>query len=412
VQVLALAAEPSLSAALNMMDGWEVTFASEVEHASQLSRGAAIVLVGGGTDEGLRVVEELRGKGVTIPAVIIGDEPPPEGARYPVVVPPFTLEELRALVEIVVRDSATKAVLRPTTETTVRTEPAVDPYASPAPVEPERHLKLAPAPEHAPAVAAPPVSEPVQEEPGPVLPPPPPPSLPPAETPPPVQTPAAHAAPAPPERSAPIPPVPAEAVIVGPSRGQAVRRGLLRRRTREEERAAAPQSTVTGKLSAAAGALSQIEAALEEIPVLANLRDLTQALITEVVEMFSPQLAGLYLPAPEGYRVWASHGFSSVERTMTVAPHQPLFADILSRHEAVLIEPLDLAQSLVSGIGGARTNGFLAAPIEAHGKSVGVLVVGREHFANEDLSRLESLADEASMGLAVALGLDQLRGLL
>ena len=97
---------------------------------------------------------------------------------------------------------------------------------------------------------------------------------------------------------------------------------------------------------------------------------------------------------------------------MSVQPHQPLFVDLLVRHEAVLIEPLDLAQSLVVGVGGARTNSFLASPIEIDRVCVGVIVAGRGHFENEDLDHLESLAEEAGMGLGVALGLDRVRRLL
>jgi hypothetical protein len=422
LRVLALSTEPSLAAALNMMDGWDVAFASEVEQASQSSSGVSIVLVGGGTGEGLLAVEQLRAKGVTIPAVVIGDAPAPEGARFPVVIPPFTLEELRALVEIVVRDAATKAVLRPNADAG-QAAPIIEDQRAPEPTrepvqydEPERHLRLAPDPSGLEPTVVADVERTVEQETidqearTPEAPPVPAASL----APPAYQTPPPQPAP---ERAAPkAPPIPAGAVIVGPGSGDSVKRGLLRRRQKEVAPAPEPtptrEMTTAAKLEAAADALARIEAALNELPVLADLRDLTQVLIGEVVELLSPQVAGLYLPSPEGYRVWASHGFSSVERTMVVQPHQPLFADLFQNHEAVLIEPLDLAQSLVSGIGGARTNSFIASPIEANRKSVGVMIVGGEHFENEDLDRLEALTQEAATGLAIALGLDQLRALL
>jgi transcriptional regulator with GAF, ATPase, and Fis domain len=172
------------------------------------------------------------------------------------------------------------------------------------------------------------------------------------------------------------------------------------------------ENQVSAKLRAAFDALSAVENAIEELPVLTDLRGLTQALVGEVVELLSPQTAAIYLPSPDGFRVWASHGFSNVEKTMAVQTHQPLFADLLVRHESVLIEPLDLAYQLAAGVGGARTNAFLASPIEVNRTCVGVIVAGREHFENEDLDHLEALAEEAAMGLGIALGLDRLRGFL
>jgi len=77
-----------------------------------------------------------------------------------------------------------------------------------------------------------------------------------------------------------------------------------------------------------------------------------------------------------------------------------------------LLEPLDMAQQLADGVGGARTKAFLATPIEVNQKCVGVIVAGREHFENEELDRLAALANEAALGLGVALGLDRLRSKL
>lgn len=221
------------------------------------------------------------------------------------------------------------------------------------------------------------------------------------------------------QRVSPLPPLedgsqasrgPGEAVVDGsPSetRGAVHGRGILRRRPKAVPPPA--EDVLSNKLRAAAEAVDNIELAIAELPVLTDLRELTEGLLGAVVELLEPQTAGIYLPSPDGFRVWASHGFANVERTMAVQAHQPLFADILVRHEAVLIEPLDLAHSLVAGVGGARTNGLLASPIEAKGSCIAVIVVGREHFENDDLDRLESLAQEAAMGLAVALGLDRLR---
>jgi hypothetical protein len=404
VRVVALSTEPSLAAALNMMADWEVAFASETEQAAQLTAGAAVVLISGGTEEGLRLAEELRSLGVTIPAVIVGDSAVPDDARYPVITPPFTLQELE---QVVVRAVGGGKQSRPPG---VSPSPSLiettDALQAPTVDKAAKHLSVA---QSAPEPVSPPgraefdvserpaqgaTSTPVPAPPRPVVAPPPP------------QGPSQQ------RQSSTAPPIPVDAVIIGPAttapRGS-MGRGLLRRRPKTIEPA---ENRLSNTLREATEGLSKIEEAMEELPVLTDLRELTQALLGEVVDLLAPQTAAVYLPGPDGFRVWASHGFANVERTMAVQSHQPLFADLLVRHEAVLIEPLDLAVSLVAGVGGARTNAFIASPIEANQKCVGVIVAGRDHFENEDLDHLESLAQEVAMGLALALGLDRLKGLL
>jgi GAF domain-containing protein len=191
-------------------------------------------------------------------------------------------------------------------------------------------------------------------------------------------------------------------------RSYASGRNLLRRRAKPL-RQQTEENDVRAKLRAAFAGVASLEKALSEVPVLTNLIELSQALMSEVVDLLTPDTAGLYLPGPDGFRVWASHNFSTVEKQMVIQTHQPLFADLLVRHEALLIEPLDLAHGLANGVGGARTNAFLASPIELERTCFGVIVAGRGHFENEDLDRLDALSEEAAPGLAVALGLDRLR---
>jgi hypothetical protein len=409
VRIVALSAEPSLSAALNMMADWEVAFASEVEQAVQLTVGAAVVLIGGGTEEGLRLAEALRSLGVTIPAVIVGDSAVPEDARYPVITPPFTLQELG---QVIVRAAGGAKQSRPPTSSPLGTPPEKTGNGELAPMRdssPTKPPSVAPSSsgsgatptEPTPAKMVEPSELKVAE-----------PARPPAAP----RTAVAPSPVRPAEQRAPAatPTVPAEPVSAGPAtsppRESSIGRGLLRRRHKEVELV---EDSLSDTLRAAAEGLSKIEEAMEELPVLTDLHELTEALLGEVVELLQPQTAAVYLPGPDGFRVWASHGFANVERTMAVQTHQPLFADILVRHEAVLIEPIDLAVSLVAGIGGARTNAFIASPVEANSKCIGVIVAGRDHFENEDLDRLENLVEEASLGLAVALGLDRLKmGLL
>src|SRR5207253_10471239 len=106
MRVVALRAEPSLAAALNMTTDWEVVYADDPEQAAQVIAGANVVLIGGGTEEGLRLAESVRTLGITIPAVVVGDTPVSGTERYPVLTPPFTLDELLAVVVRAVAGSA------------------------------------------------------------------------------------------------------------------------------------------------------------------------------------------------------------------------------------------------------------------------------------------------------------------
>ena len=402
MRVVALSAEPSLAAALNMSSDWEVVYATEPEQAVQVIAGANVVLIGGGTEEGLRLAESLRTLGVTIPAVIVGDTPTPDGARYPVLTRPFTLDELHTAIERAVAGSRQSAP--PPGPVSVEAlpvqqfPPAVEktPPRAPNPERPGRrgHLEVAREPSESPAASVAPVAPaaPAAAVQGP-----------PASTPVAAPAPGATKVPAVTHHVPDTTPSPTAKPDVVPGRG------LLRRKPKYAEPV---ENAVSDLLRAAFDSLNAVEAAIDELPVLTDLRALTQALMGEVVDLLTPETAAIYLPAPDGFRVWASHGFSNVEKTMAVQSHQPLFADMLVRHEAVLIEPLDLAQQLATGVGGARTNAFIASPIEVNRKCVGVIVAGRDHFENEDLDRLEALAEEAAMGLGVALGLDRVRRLL
>jgi hypothetical protein len=387
VKIVALAAEPSVAAALNMMDDWEVFYASEPDEAVAEIQGASVVLIGGGTDEGLELAEYVRALGVTIPVVIVGDNDAPSAARYPVVTRPFTLDELHSAIDRAVTGA-------------MQSVPAQEAAAVQASVSAEvnqpseaarrvRHLEVAPEPDE---VVVLPVKEVVQE--------------PPAVA---VGTDAVVTAPAPEPEEKAAPEVAPDAAHAPAfrRRQEAAGRGLLRRRAKEEQVPA--EDPMTAALREAFDSLASVEKAIDDLPVLTDLAELTQALLGEVTGLLWPQTAAIYLPGPDGFRVWASHGFSNVEKTMAVQSHQPLFVDLLVRHESVLIEPLDMAQQLAAGVGGARTKAFLATPIEVNKKCVGVIVAGREHFENEDLDHLDALAHEAALGLGIALGLDRIR---
>ena len=381
MRIVALSADASLAAALNMSLQWEVAYATEPEEAAEIIAGASVVLIGGGTEEGLRLAESLRTLGVTIPAVVVGDDPAPEGARHPVLSRPFTLDELNLTIE----QAAAGAAQSPPAQITP--EP-------PAATPPKRHLEVAPEPPSAKPAPAP-VATRESTAPAEVPAPPPPPVAPAVQPPPPKPSPVRRR-----EVTLEQPAAPAAAHT---SAG----RNLLGRKPKAP--AESVENEVSVRLRAAFDGVKALESAIEGLPVLTDLVGLTQALLGEVVDLLTPETAAVYLPGPDGFRVWASHNFSQVEKTKAVQTHQPLFADLLVRHQALLIEPLDMAQTLANGVGGARTNAFLAAPMDVDRICVGIIVAGRGHFEDEDLDRLEGLAVEAALGLGIALGLDRLK---
>lgn len=399
MRVLAVAAESSIAAALNMMEGWEVVFEHEAGRVEGAAREAGVVIVGGGTDSGLALIQELRERGVAAPAVVLGDVPPPEGAEVTVVVPPFTLDELRLAVEAAVRlgrsaRGGTREILADV-PSPVRTpdeelpDPGPPPPAMPDTTqfrEPTTPPTAAPETEEEPALMVVETS---------------PPSIPDVRE---------------PQSLAPVTALPQREPIRHPSSPAATapaeqpRRWGRRRAQREE---AAPQADtempMAERLRIAELAARELEGVVRKLPVLVDLHALAAALVGEVVERFAPEIAVLYVPGPNGFRVAAAEGLTSSERRMVVNADQPLFSKIWSSREAHLVAPLDLARGLVTGIGGARTEALIAGPVEAEGGCVGIIVVGGPDFTDGDLDKLDALAREAAPGLAVAQTIERLR---
>lgn len=167
---------------------------------------------------------------------------------------------------------------------------------------------------------------------------------------------------------------------------------------------------MVARLKAAIVAGNELEALLDEMSALAQPRAMAHAFLGGVIDLFTPQVAAVYAPATDGtYSVIASHGLSTVEAGMKVMPGQPLFLEVVTGLQAILIAPVDLAQGFVAGIGGARTEALLAAPLEVDGICYGIVIVGRKEFSEFDLELLAELADEAAPGLAVAELVDRIR---
>jgi hypothetical protein len=407
--------DANLLAALNsMMRDWEIETVRDAAAVS--SADAALALVdSGSTERGLETARLLWKNGVEIPFLVIGDAEAPAGTPLRVLVRPFTLQDL---IEAVTEVSAAPAI--------EPVESGVEPAGEPEPVVVEEPVAAEP---EGPAAVRPegPAFAPAEEEPAAAA----------QELP--------EAAPAPEEEAgeAQAPSIPTTAEAIGlalrqetesepepvppspvgqrptapvrPPQPAAERaegkRRFLRRRV--EPKKQAPEETedpVVVRLKSAIHAGKDFERLLIELPVLAQPRAMAHAFLAEVVALFGPQVAAVYASGLDGsYSVIAAHGLSTVEAGMRVLPSQPLFLEIAQGLEAVLISPLDLAQGLVAGIGGARTEALMAAPLEVDGACHAIAIVGRQQFSEFDLDLLSELAEEAAPGLAVAQMLDRLR---
>jgi GAF domain len=426
VRVLALTRNASLLVALgSMMRDWEVVNVRDVASASEVEPGSAVALIDfGGTEEGFVAATELYEKGIMIPCVILGDEPT-DGANVRVLVRPFSLEDLASAVQ----EASTKPAVAPVraparvdeypatdadehqgptampTEPPPEPEPArvkpsrsrplsvVPPSAEPEPArEDEDDTRVAVQPEIEPMVPEPmpedTAAQPVVERPKPALPPRPAPRQP--------QTIAASTAQAAIEEQ--------EIGAPGPGRWR-----LRRKPARAQEAADASEPPLMRQLKKAATDAAALEALVDELPFLADLDSMADGLVAEVETQFSAPVVSVFVRREDGYHAIAQRGLSRVETGMVVADTQPLFSDVLQTGEGVLIQPVDLAQGLVAGIGGARTEALMAVPAVVHGNCVAIVIAGRSRFDETDLDRLADLATEAAPGLAVALALARLR---
>ena len=163
------------------------------------------------------------------------------------------------------------------------------------------------------------------------------------------------------------------------------------------------------RLKAAVASAIELERLIEEMPFLTDLSSIADGLVAEVETQLRAQVASAYVARDDGYHVVAHRGLSRVEAGMIVPSTQPLFSDVTQTGEGILIQPIDLAQGLVAGIGGARTEAMMGVPAIVNGKQVAVVIAGSDRFDQADLERLNDLAIEAAPGLAVALALSRLR---
>jgi hypothetical protein len=426
----------------SMMREWEVVNVHDVESALNEGPGSAVALIDlGTTQNGLTTATDLYRRGVTIPCVILGDEPAPD-ETISILIRPFSLDDLASAMQ----DAATKPSIAPrtsaqaaeppasraegaapaeakggTTTTTqkARSEPTRAP--EPPPTKPPKSRPLSVVPPHQP-VAAPPqpvVPAAKAEDPDPQHP---------QEMEEPQEEIAAEAEPAPSSRPVVTQERPANHVQTAPQPQQqtiaasaatdpaeieenaAQGRWRLRRKpARAAEVLESAESPLVHQLKKAALEAAALDILVEELPFLADLSSMADGLAAEVESQFSAQIASVFVRRQDGYHAIAYRGLSRVESGMVVPETQPLFSDVLQTGEGILIQPVDLAQGLVAGIGGARTEAIMAVPAVVHGACVAIVIAGQDRFTEEDLDRLSDLATEAAPGLAVALALARLR---
>ena len=473
MRVLAITGNASLVVALgSMMRDWEVITVRSVEEATTVGSEARVALIDlGDTEAGVAVADELYRTGITIPSVVIGDAPAPD-SRSSILVRPFSLEDLGAAVvaasnPVPAQNRVSKTDLRTPADTA--REPTV-PTAAPSSSQRQKS-QAAPAtqrtPPRRPLSVVPPEPEVVFEEPTQseveAHPEPAKPASPPAPA-----EPAAVASSAEPSRDEaseverqPAEPQPVEPraqapaisesrpveareppsaqplspqkpppSLIAPSRApspasgpsaaatatapavEAPNQGRWRKRRRpsREETEPVAEAPLLRKLRKASIQIAEIEELLDELPVLHDLRTMADALAGEMETQFGAPVASVFVRGEDGYRPVAHRGLSRVEAGMVVPDTQPLFSDVLATREGILIQPVDLAQGLVAGIGGARTEAMMAAPALLGDVCVAIVVVGGDRFDEGDLDRLADLAAEAAPGLAVAQALQRLRG--
>jgi hypothetical protein len=416
MRVLAVTTNASLVVALgSMMRDWEVVTVREVERATDEGAGSAVALIDlGETDAGIEAAGRLYQLGIMIPCVVIGDKPV-DDVRAAVLVRPFSLEDLGNAV----REAATRPA-RPVTpaEPMLPAPPGngqTRDAAATAPArEPEPEIELSPTEPMRRGLVAVPSEEPAAEEP-----------IEPVEVisaPEPEPEALWEPEPAPgPEPVADVPDAWAEPqeqeavrpVFHEPIAKEPAEPGRWRMRKRAARPAAAAQEPVDAplvqRLKVAAAHARELEGLVAQLPFLADLHAMAEGLVSEIDRQFVCAITSVTVLGETGYEVVAHRGLSKVEAGMVIPETQSLFSDVLKTREGILIQPVDLAQGLVAGIGGARTEAMMVVPALVYDECVAMVVIGGDQYEETDLDRLSELTAEAAPGLAVAQLLNALR---
>src|SRR5258706_10833381 len=99
-----------------------------------------------------------------------------------------------------------------------------------------------------------------------------------------------------------------------------------------------PLDPMARRLGTAVTACRELDSLLADVPLLAQPRAVAHAFLNEVVELFGPQTAAVYIRRPEGsWGVLAPHGLSKVEADIRVSPDQTLFREVAAGLNGIFI---------------------------------------------------------------------------
>jgi len=150
-------------------------------------------------------------------------------------------------------------------------------------------------------------------------------------------------------------------------------------------------------------AAAQVESVATELPIVTDRMALSRAVVMAVGDEFAADTVVLWRRADNGWVAVAHQGLTGREASLPVGFEQPLLRDIQAGGGAILLDPTVSFQNVISGIGGAHTESFMAAAIALGSRSLGILSVGRDDPLTEaDLERLVEMAVEAAVGIGIA----------
>ena len=160
-------------------------------------------------------------------------------------------------------------------------------------------------------------------------------------------------------------------------------------------------------------ATSQIESIAAELPIVTDRVALYQAIVMAVADELTADTVVLWRPEQDGWIAAAHLGLTEHAASLPVGPDQPLLSDVHARAGAVLLDPAGSFQALITGIGGAHTESFMAASVAIGSHRLGILAVGRdEPLVENDLDRLVEMATEAAVGIGVAEHIERMSTLV
>jgi len=193
--------------------------------------------------------------------------------------------------------------------------------------------------------------------------------------------------------------------------GKRQRSSGLRLRGRRRPELAEVEDLLVARIARAAEGVCDLECLLAEMPALGNPQALAEGFLAGVDEELGPEVCAVWSREADGrYRMLAGRGLSETECALAVPGDQPLFVELARNMGSVLVAPVDMAQGLVVGIGGARTEALMAAALGVGEICCGIATAGSSDFSEADLDRFAALAAEAGPGLAVAQALQRIRG--